>query len=347
MHTTPQAAGPTAAPKPEPAHHSPRLLQLDGWRGLSICAVLAAHLAPVGPGSWLLNQASGVFGMALFFTLSGYLITSFLLAKPDIKSFLIRRCLRILPLAWLLMLIVAFLAPTDVANSVLRFLFLQNYHDSAATVYTAHLWSLCVELHFYFGVALLVALGGRGALRVLPWFALAVTGWRIAEGATLSILTHFRVDEILAGACLALLGAGQLPAVLRKPFERVSPWVWLVCLAAASHELTGPLNYVRPYFGALVVGSTLFQPNHSINTLLKTRVLNYLATVSYAVYVIHGPLTTGWFHETNLAVKYLIKRPITLILTFALAHVSTFYWESRWIALGQRLTSKRPAAKAA
>jgi peptidoglycan/LPS O-acetylase OafA/YrhL len=78
---------------------------LDGWRGISILLVLATHLLPLGPKSWQLNFTFGPMGMALFFTLSGFLITNFLLQRPSVTDFLIRRIARIVPLAWLCMAI--------------------------------------------------------------------------------------------------------------------------------------------------------------------------------------------------------------------------------------------------
>jgi peptidoglycan/LPS O-acetylase OafA/YrhL len=72
---------------------------LDGWRGISILCVLAAHLLPLGPKAWQLNATAGPMGMALFFTLSGFLITHFLLNHAGVLDFLIRRFFRIVPLA--------------------------------------------------------------------------------------------------------------------------------------------------------------------------------------------------------------------------------------------------------
>jgi len=67
------------------------LAVLDGWRGASILLVLAAHLLPLGSKDWALNHAAGVLGMALFFTLSGFLITTFLLEGQSLPEFLARR----------------------------------------------------------------------------------------------------------------------------------------------------------------------------------------------------------------------------------------------------------------
>jgi hypothetical protein len=60
-----------------------RFVVLDGWRAISILMVLAAHLLPLGPKVFQLNVAAGLFGMVLFFNLSGFLITHFLLNRPD------------------------------------------------------------------------------------------------------------------------------------------------------------------------------------------------------------------------------------------------------------------------
>ena len=64
---------------------------LDGWRGLSILFVLAAHLLPLGPKALRLNETAGPIGMAVFFTLSGFLITNFLIHRPNIYDFIVRR----------------------------------------------------------------------------------------------------------------------------------------------------------------------------------------------------------------------------------------------------------------
>ncbi len=84
---------------------SGHLAVLDGWRGISILCVLAAHLLPLGPKLLQLNEMVAVIGMAMFFTLSGFLITRFLLEHTNIVDFLIRRFARIIPLAWLAMAI--------------------------------------------------------------------------------------------------------------------------------------------------------------------------------------------------------------------------------------------------
>jgi peptidoglycan/LPS O-acetylase OafA/YrhL len=58
--------------------------------------------------------------------------------------------------------------------------------------------------------------------------------------------------------------------------------------------------------------------------------MRYVANISYALYVIHPLTAYGWMNEGSVLIKYLLKRPISLVLTFTLAHLSTFYWERPW-----------------
>jgi len=326
---------PDRAPLADAAEKIP---QLDGWRGISIAAVLACHLVPLGPKVLRLNEAAGQLGMAVFFVLSGFLITTFLSRRPEARPFLVRRVMRIVPLAWLVSVCTLWLSGAPVEAWLSQLSFLLNYqHDHIGSL-NGHYWSLCVEMHFYFGVALLVALGGRRALWVLPVLALLVTGRRVALGIEVTIMTDGRVDEILAGATLAL----ALPWLPNVTFLRKTPpWLWALLLVVCCNPLVSFTQYLRPYAAALAVGSTLVQPTHWLTRRLQHPALNYLAKTSYALYVIHVPLQEGWFSEGDVMTRYLIKRPLTVGLSFLLAHVSTFYYESRFIELARRLTTRR------
>ena len=79
--------------------------ELDGFRGLSILAVLAAHMLPLGPEVWRGNSTAGYMGMSVFFALSGFLISRFLWNSQDVGKFFVRRCARILPLVLLVSIV--------------------------------------------------------------------------------------------------------------------------------------------------------------------------------------------------------------------------------------------------
>jgi peptidoglycan/LPS O-acetylase OafA/YrhL len=323
------------------AQDGKHLAVLDGWRGISILLVLAGHLLPLGPGRWRLNETAGPMGMAIFFTLSGFLITRFLWVRPDVRNFLIRRLFRIVPIAWLGMTVVLLMAQAPPATWLAHFGFYANLPPVRLTDPGAHLWSLCVEVQFYLGVALVVSLVGRKGLFVLPLACVAVTAGRIWNGAEIGIVTWFRIDEILAGCIVALSFEGALGARPRRLLRWLSPFPLLVLLAASGHPDSGWLNYLRPYLAAALVGSTLVDPPPALARLLGGRALGYIAAISYALYVIHHPLIYTWLGSGDRLEKYL-KRPLLIGATFLLAHVSTFHFEKPLIAVGKRLAEGRP-----
>jgi peptidoglycan/LPS O-acetylase OafA/YrhL len=317
----------------------PRYPVLDGWRGISILCVLAAHMLPLGPKSWQLNELVAPLGMCLFFTLSGFLITNTLIYRSNVRDFLIRRFCRILPLAWAFMLVALPLASAAPTAYAAHFLFYANLPPFWLTSLTAHLWSLCLEMYFYLGIALIFAALGQRGLLLLPSLCLAVTAGRIWQGEPISIVTYYRIDEILSGACLALVLVGRLGEQLPRFFGWVNPYLLLGLLLLACHPALIPANYLRPYLAAAVVGSTLYQSEARMLRWLKTRALIYIAGISYALYVIHPLTLYGWLGSGETMIKYA-KRPLSFLLTFALAHLSTFYYEKPWIALGKRWTSR-------
>jgi peptidoglycan/LPS O-acetylase OafA/YrhL len=318
----------------------PRLEALDGWRGVSILCVLAAHLLPMGPKSWEGNAMFGLLGMSLFFTLSGFLITSFLLKSPPVMDFIVRRFFRIIPLAWLYLAIALTMAGATPDSWMAHYFFYANLPPKQLVLLTDHIWSLCLEMQFYVGIALLFAMFGVRSLLLVPLIGIAFTLLRVTDGVYASSISYYRIDEILAGCTLALIYHKRLDPRLLEWMKKVPQWFLLLLLLASCHEQGGALNYLRPYFAALLVGATVVNPDHRLARLLDNRVLVYLATVSYALYVIHPLLAYGtWLGTGDTIVKYL-KRPLLFVVLFVLAHLSTFYYEQWWNNSGRSLAKK-------
>ena len=329
-----------------PTYEEGHLAVLDGWRGISILLVLATHLLPLGPKGWQLNETAGPMGMALFFTLSGFLITRFLLDRPNIIEFLTRRFFRIIPLAWVGMVVALVMADAPSSAYLPHLLFYANLPPQHLTDVGSHLWSLCVEMQFYMGIALLVGMLRRRGLYLLPVLCIAVTFHRIATGAHVDIVTWRRVDEILAGATLAMVYANRLGDRPVWLMSRLNAYALIALLAVASHPASGFMNYLRPYIAAMLVGVTMFNPPVRLGLLLKGRALGYIATISYALYVIHHLLIFTWLGSGDKVIKYM-KRPLLFAVTFALAHISTFYFEQRCVAFGKRLATRLGRTKPA
>jgi peptidoglycan/LPS O-acetylase OafA/YrhL len=232
-----------------------RLQVLDGWRGISISLVLLGHLFPLGPKHWEINSAIAASGMVIFFILSGFLITSLLLRDDHVGHFLIRRLMRIVPLAWVALVITLWWIGAGASTYVRDLLFVANWEPMAFTYATGHFWSLCVEVQFYVGIATIVLLLGKRGLLILPALGLVVTIFRIVEHKPIAINTYFRIDEILAGCSLALL-YHLYHAYATRIFSKLSPLVMLPFLLLSSHDSGGFILYLRPYIAMLAVGST-------------------------------------------------------------------------------------------
>ncbi|MEZ0318312.1 MAG: acyltransferase family protein [Methylophilaceae bacterium] len=313
---------------------------LDGWRGLSILIVLACHLLPLGPKVMQINLATGILGMSLFFTLSGFLVTRFLFSRPDVLDFLIRRFFRILPLVWLYILIALILHPVSRDAWLAHIFFYANYPPKPMVLHvTDHLWSLCIEVHFYLGIALLVGLFKRNGLLLIPLICFVITLLRIFSEAHFSIITHLRIDEILVGGILALIYDRQFGIKVIDWISRLNYLYVLPLLLIACHPYFGLMSYFRPYLAALLIGATLFNQNTKFAKFLENRVLFYIASISYALYVIHPLLASTWLGSGDVLEKYS-KRPLLFLILFIVAHISTYYYEQKAIGIGKKLAER-------
>ncbi|MET0208538.1 MAG: acyltransferase, partial [Burkholderiaceae bacterium] len=302
---------------------------------ISILLVLAAHLLPLGPKALRVNEAAALAGMAIFFTLSGFLITTFLLERPSLRDFLARRFFRIVPLVWLVMLVSLSLWGASAEQWRAHFLFYANLPPFWLLDVTSPLWSVCVEMQFYLGIALLYAVFGVRGLWLTPVLAIVVTLMRVDHGRFDSIVTWWRVDEILVGCCLALAVHAR-PAALHDDALRrkasLARWLLVPLFAASCHPgLPIEFSYLRPYAAAALVGTTLVAPVG----VLSSRALAYIATISFALYVIHPLLVHSWLGSGDTIERYL-KRPLLVAALWGLAHLSTFHYERHWIRLGHR-----------
>lgn len=183
------------SPSPQaPPHAAPHELPaLDGLRALAILLVLWHHIYRWGPGDWsiwklpILRASAdfGFIGVLLFFVLSGFLLfLPYARALvdggrwPSARSFYRRRALRILPVYFVALAVLAALVtaahawrPWMAHGFVFTALLAQNISLSASNlvgVLDGPLWTLAIEWQFYLilpGVALIVLWLTRGRSR--------------------------------------------------------------------------------------------------------------------------------------------------------------------------------------
>jgi len=316
--------------------HTTRLSVLDGWRGLSILAVLAVHLLPL---KYVLraDYFFATSGMAVFFCLSGYLITASLDSGLRTRAFWARRLAKVLPLAWLYLLLVVAIERPPLDKALYNFTFVANLDRSQLTVAGEHLWSLDLEVQFYVAIGLLWALLKRRSLWVIAVAYVLLLVRRHVTQIQADSHTLDRMDEILAGALL--YGWTHSTRWQDKVRQALSVPLWMPILAfllACSLQFL-PLNTFRSLFCAWMIGASLQQSMAerpiAIIQWLDQKWLKYCASISYALYIVHPILGHHtWLGSGELVERYA-KRPLLLLAAFALAHLATRYlepWALRW-----------------
>lgn len=214
---------------------------LDGWRGLAIVFVLIGHFSRTPVFGWL-----GWFGVALFFALSGRLMSELLFVKQvNLADFFVRRASRVLPTFSLFILTMALatlaLPSWQVSGQeVLTTLaFLSTYFPPEASAGhhawpVGHIWSLNVEEHTYVWLA-----GCAVLVRVLR----IPVHWLLAGTFALSLacMLHYMGlaeppvrwqwrTEVAAMAIVAAAAVRCLPLVRSRA---LAPLPLLACALAA------------------------------------------------------------------------------------------------------------------
>lgn len=344
---------------------------LDGWRALSVTAVVLYHgrFGFFGNAALPMKVASrGYMGVDAFFAISGFLICGLLLQEfsltgdIDLRRFYTRRFFRILPPYYVALAAICILGVFEVIR--------QNYSDVPSCLlfyrdfmplgmdwhgdfYTAHFWSLAIEEQFYLlWPILLLAVKPKQAGKLAFFVSIAAYLWKVAVGHFPSLANTMppfideldRTDALLWG-CLAAL---YLPE-LRRFVERIHfSQIWLLILSVllvgqASHipELTSLSSFLLP---ALIL-STVLQPQSLLSRGLEWGPLRWLGTLSYSIYLwqmiflpeLASEMARGRF-------VYLQRAPWNVVAIMVCACMSRYLVEVPMTRLGHRIGASGPRA---
>ncbi|MBX6314317.1 MAG: acyltransferase [Isosphaeraceae bacterium] len=357
--------------------------QFEGWINAldrTIRGFFSTARRPPGPALGFTIRDNGWVGVQLFFILSGFLITTLLLREErrfgriDLRSFWVRRILRIWPLYYLTLFLGFFALPwaQGVVSSssyveLLRrhlpwfLVFLGNWSmgfggppmNDAITV----LWSVCVEEQFYIVCPLLLALVPSRlritAVGLLIGFSL-LGRYLLAQAGSSPLLFQFnsvtQLDTLLSGVLLALLfdkyppseRAGRLMGLLQWPV-----WIavaWLLTRPSLAHETVArrTWDFVALWMiGTGVVGIALLGKGWFVRFLVYPRVV-WLGKISYGLYMYHEItlwLTRSLFGDLPWFPNKEHWQAITAAtLTVAVAALSYYGFERPFLKLKRRWT---------
>ena len=270
---------------------------LDGLRAIAAFGVLVIHVASEtgfaftgSPASWV--AARGDVGVPVFFTLSGLLLFRPWARQalgdrgaPDVRSYAIRRVLRIVPVYWAVVIIAIITLDRGHARSpstwaqYLLFGQIYNRHPwwaGTGAPGLAQMWSLSVEVSFYAvlpvlgALLVLIAVRGNPSVAVRARRMLAGTAVLTAISFTFLALIYYPSRELwlsatlprslcwfAPGMALAVVtvwaNADDRPAApVRAACRAVAssaPACWLIAalaFALACTPLAGPEGFATP-----------------------------------------------------------------------------------------------------
>ena len=291
---------------------------LDGLRALAVITVMAFHLG------WSFVPG-GAFGVSLFFTLSGYLITQVMLAdharagKVDLKRFWSRRLRRLAPGSIVCLIAVAVVALCGLleGNRLRGDLFAALGYSAnwrfatAGTTYAQlfesapspvlHFWSLAIEEQFYVIFPLLMIVLLRWRKILVPTLALltaaSVAAMVLTNSRNLAYYgTHTRAAELLIGALLAMVVpvSKQIRGLAAKIFAAVGAIAFVGFVFIATHAHTndqwlykGGLSGFSLISSALIISVLVPGP---IRMLMTSRPLVAVGRITYSLYLFHWPV---------------------------------------------------------
>lgn len=340
---------------------SKRSVALDCIRATAIVMVVVFHVGTRYPAESLdpmaaLFRAYGTLGVDVFFPLSGYLITSFLIRHVEpgsIRTFFLRRIFRIVPL-YFLAVTIYFVAmkilglETAIIDRIwIPYTFLTGwfiFFDGVESVPYTITWSLSVEEFSYILIGVAALISRFRLLWILTALTLFSTGLRFYLNLTgHTDIYHFplaRVDSIALGGILAVLLYRRRPVIgglvagiagciaLRQIGGAFSPTflytfvTFLTCLAIAVSE-----KWLSRYRGTLATA--------------YARIGFY----SYFIYLFHFMVLEAQLMVERLlgldGLPFWLNAVLCLALSQAVASVSFRYFEGPLMLLGRRLEARK------
>ncbi len=327
--------------------------EVDGLRALAVLPVILFHAG-------FQTFSGGFVGVDVFFVISGYLITSIILAEKQAGTFTLinfyeRRARRILPalfvvmvaclpFAWLWLLpqdmksfSQSLVAVSGFASNVLFWQTSGYFETTAELKPLLHTWSLAVEEQYYllFPIFLMLTwrLGKRWILAMLAVAAvvsLAAAQWGSAvEPAATFYLLPTRGWELLIGAYVAFCFSNGNKGQSSKAINEAGGAIGLLLLIYAIFAFDKQTPFPSLYTLIPTVGTALIifcaSQQTAVGKLLGNKLFVGVGLISYSTYLWHQPLFAFARHKS-------LDEPSKLLLSaLAIAAVVLAYFSWKYV----------------
>ena len=358
---------------------------LNGVRFIAAFWVIVHHIEQFKDKFGFANQLFytrfirmiGPLSVFLFFVLSGFLITSLLFVEKertqtiDIKSFYMRRVLRIWPLYFLTVILGLFILPQipfldipeETANIgidltekiILYVLILPNIVTGVFKhiPYLSQNWSIGVEEQFYYFwpwvirqtktkrllLVMVIFLVSIYVIRSLTVLYMPEIGWWKYLN---EFIKSLRLTCMILGAIGAYFTYFQIDSKLVKLiFHRnfqIGLYVLLVGMLYIGVYLPGVNQEVYALIFTLILMNLAKNPNNILN--LENPVFDYLGKITYGMYMYHtiavviGVKISMSYNQSNW-----VSYPITYVLTIIISAISYEYFEKPFLKLKDKFST--------
>jgi peptidoglycan/LPS O-acetylase OafA/YrhL len=369
--------GPEARSPAPPVTSAVHLPGLNGIRAIAAVAVIVAHttllLGTFGLDPFLFGATPegtprgtdlAGFGVSMFFALSGFLITYLLLLEKekqpiDVKSFYIRRVLRIHPLYYTYLaisLVVIFIyGLAFYPVSLFFYIFLAAnvpFILNAELPLVGHYWSLGVEEQYYLLYPWLVK-----KVRNLPvilisliigliTIKLVARYFHTSYGLTPYYFLHVtRFQCMLIGAVGAWYfhaGNALFIKLTTNIFTQIVSWIAIGFVALNRFHIASVLDQeIICVVTVFIILGQITKRNRLIN--LDFGVFDFLGKISYGMYVIHPMviffLAKIFVVEMPATLKYVLVYSLSLATTILIAYLSYEYFEKYFLKMKSRFSA--------
>lgn len=341
-----------------------RLRELDGWRAISVLAVVQQHALVHQHGMFLSHHPHfalwehyiGALAVKVFFVISGFVICRLLIGEErrygqaSLAGFYYRRVFRIIPpfalylgTVWLLVSLGLIVEPRQALLAAT--FFLSDIHFWEWGRFVGHIWSLAVEEQFYLTFPLIFVLTSKRwrsfailtcALAFMTWnLSMIFTGWETRVSGE----TRAGFICISCGVMMALFEDRARRLAARVPAFAVAVLgLVLILHPVASESWQGDLyeSLLVPPAICLILLFSL-ERDSWVRTVLCLKPCQAVGITSYGIYLWQQFFTVPvWCFP--LANRFL---PFMLPLLAIIVPLSYFLIEKPAMRYGKSLSRRR------
>ena len=335
----------------------------DGLRAFAIVLVIFAH------ANFQLFENGGV-GVPVFFTLSGFLITTLLLEEYEknntisFKAFYVRRTFRLFPALYTLLLctfIYAFffnpmmfakIIPEIIASSLYVYNLSYIWHVKDVMLY--HTWSLGVEEQFYLiWPVVLYSLLRYSTLKIISNFLiffillfLINSSLNIFQNFTIYIIYSIFNVSIFIGCLVAILRWRGFFSVTIPVLLAASCVLAIFIIGVLPNKVSGAFNpsihnalhYLVGIFTGVIILHFIYNRGGILNKLFGNQFMVFIGKISYSLYLWHLPVFKVFAMHSTLPprISFVSKFIVSLILALC----SWYIIEKKSTLFGRNLSKK-------